>query len=242
MATTDNDSTPFGALMRETHFGFAEGYHPLNHGSFGACPRSVLQYQRQLQHETESRPDTFIRYTYLKLLGEARAAVAPLLGADVGEVVFVPNATTGANTVLRNLDLQEGDVVLCFKSIYGACLKTIQSLGETNQVVVHVIDVTYPIEDDEILKSFEDSVQKLCALGKPIKLAIFDTVLTFPGVRFPWERLVASCQKLGIRSFLDAAHGLGHIDLTHLGKVGPDFMVTNCYKYGRHLLPILWLD
>lgn len=68
----------------------------------------VLEYQRQLQLETEARPDTFIRYTYLKLLKESRSAVAPLLGADPGEVVFVPNATTGVNTVLRNLSFSQG--------------------------------------------------------------------------------------------------------------------------------------
>ena len=232
MANTGSDLTPFGAPMRQRHFGFADGYHPLNHGSFGTCPTNVLQYQRQLQEQTETQPDTFIRYTYLKLLKEARAAVAPLLGADTDEVVFIPNATTGVNTVLRNLDFNQDDVILCFRSIYGACLKTIQSIGETNQVAAHVIDITYPLEDDEVLRSFEDSVRELQSLGKTVKLAMFDTVLTFPGVRFPWERLVAICQKLGIRSFIDAAHGLGHIDLTNLARVGPDFLVTNCYKYG----------
>lgn len=226
-------STPvstFGPKMRETHFSFAPGYTPLNHGSFGTFPKTVLEYRQKLQLETEARPDTFIRYTYLNLLKEARAGVAPLLGVETDEVVFVPNATTGVNTVLRNLDYQEGDVILHFNTIYGACSKTIESLHETTSVLESCIELTYPIEDDDILRLFKKSVQELRVQGKNVKLAIFDTVLTFPGVRFPWESLVQACQELGILSLVDGAHGIGHIDLTHLGKVRPDFFVSNCYK------------
>jgi len=39
----------------------------------------------------------------IKMLEESRAAVAPFLGVATDDVVFVPNATTGVNTVLRNL-------------------------------------------------------------------------------------------------------------------------------------------
>jgi hercynylcysteine S-oxide lyase len=61
---------------------------------------------------------------------------------------------------------------------------------------------------------------------------MFDAVLTFPGVRFPWEALVEACESLQILSLVDGAHGIGHIDLTDLGRVDPDFFTSNCYKYG----------
>ncbi|KAM0332939.1 hypothetical protein ACHAQA_001595 [Verticillium albo-atrum] len=191
----------------------------------------VQKYQRQLQSESEARPDTFIRYTYLELLKESRAAIASLLGASPGEVVLIPNATTGVNTVLRNVALDQGDVILHFGTIYGACEKTIQSLSESSPVSSHSIDITYPIEDEEIVRRFRTAIDDVKAQGKRPRLAMFDTVLTFPGARFPWEALVAVCRDLGILSFIDGAHGVGHIDLTHLGDVGPDFMVSNCYKW-----------
>lgn len=223
-------NTAFGEVMRRDHFPFAPGYRPLNHGSFGTFPKHVAEYQRQLQQEMEARPDTFLRYKYPELLLEARAAVAPLIGAHTDEVVFVPNATTGVNTVLRNLDFRDGDVVLHFNTIYGACLKTVQSLGETTPATPHSIDITYPIEDDEIVRLFDEAVQSIRAQGRTVKLAVFDTVLTFPGVRFPWESLVRLCKDLGVLSFIDGAHGIGHIDLTHLGELKPDFVISNCYK------------
>lgn len=83
------------------------------------------------------------------------------LGANSDEVVFVPNPTTGFNTVLRNLDFKDGDVVLHFNTTYGACLKTIQSLGETSPVVPYQIDIAFPIEDDEIIRRFQAAVQEI---------------------------------------------------------------------------------
>lgn len=221
----------FGVEARQNQFSFAQGYQPLNHGSFGAFPRAVADHQRQLQLETEARPDTFLRYTYPKLLQAARSAIAPLLGANVDEVVFIPNATTGINTVLRNIDFKEGDAVIHFNTIYGACLKTLQSVAEGIGITLYSVNLTYPIEDSEILDKFENMVSSVQALGHSVKMAMFDTVLTFPGARFPWEALVMSCRKFGILSFIDGAHGIGHIDLTHLGILKPDFMISNCYKF-----------
>ncbi|KZP07130.1 hypothetical protein FIBSPDRAFT_875864 [Athelia psychrophila] len=42
-------------------------------------------------------------YTYSKLLGESRKAVAQVLNVPASTVVFVDNAAPGTNTVLRNL-------------------------------------------------------------------------------------------------------------------------------------------
>ncbi|KAF2970970.1 hypothetical protein GQX73_g2611 [Xylaria multiplex] len=217
--------------MRDAHFSFATSYVPLNHGSFGAFPNTVRDYQRSVQGETEARPDTFIRFTYPRLLFQARQAVAPLFGADAEEVVFVPNALTGINTVLRNLRYVEGDVILHFSTIYGGCLKTIRSLEETTPVRGYSIDLVYPIEDDDILHKVDLVLSAIRRQGRRVVLAMFDTILTFPGVRFPWESLVQFYKRHGIMTCIDAAHGIGNIDLTHLSRVGPDFVISNCYKW-----------
>ncbi|KAI0407206.1 aminotransferase family protein-like protein [Xylaria palmicola] len=222
----------FGKRMREAHFGsFAASYVPLNHGSFGAFPDTVRDYQRHLQGETEARPDTFIRFTYPELRLQARQAVSPLLGADAEEVVFVPNALTGINTVLRNLIYVDGDVILYFSTIYGGCLKTLRSLEETTPVRGYCIELIYPIEDDDILRRVRAALLAIRQQGRRVVLAMFDTVLTFPGVRFPWESLVQLYKQEGVMTCIDAAHGIGHIDLTHLARVGPDFVISNCYKW-----------
>ncbi|KAI0839809.1 aminotransferase family protein-like protein [Hypoxylon sp. FL0890] len=222
---------PFGREMRQAHFNFASSYTPLNHGSFGSSPSCVREYQRRLEDEAEAKPDTFIRFTYPRLLQEAREAVSPLLGAETDEVVFVPNALTAINTVLRNLAYRDGEIILYFSTIYDACLKTIQSLEETAAVRGHSIELVYPVEDEEIVDRFRKAILEIQSQGMSIKLAMFDTVLTFPGVRFPWEHLVRICRKHGILSCIDGAHGIGHLDLRHLPQVEPDFFISNCYKW-----------
>ena len=94
-----------------------------------------------------------------------------------------------------------------------------------------VIEIEYPIEDDEIVERFRDMVEMVNRDGSQrVKIALFDTVVAFPGVRMPWEALVKACRELGVLSLIDGAHGIGHIDLTDLGEVGPDFFTSNCYK------------
>ena len=122
----------FGSAMRTSHFNFEPSYIPLNHGSYGAFPKAVRERQREIQAGADARPDPFIRKTLPKLLADSRAVVAPLLGVPVNEVVFVPNATTAVNTVLRNLKYEQGDVILHFSIVYGACMKTIVSVCETS--------------------------------------------------------------------------------------------------------------
>lgn len=150
------------------------------------------------------------------------------------EVVFVPNATTGINTVLRNVvpTYEEGDVIVYPSTIYPSGLKTIQSLEETTDVRGVEIEVVYPVEDDELVRLFREKVEVLRGKGKRVRLAVFDTIVSGPGVRVPWERLVGVCRELGVQSFIDGAHGIGHVDLLETGKsVRPDFMVTNCHKW-----------
>ena len=223
-------TVPFGRAIRDAHFNFDEAYTPLNHGSFGALPTAIRGYQREMQELTEAKPDTFIRYTIPKLLDESRAAVAPLLGVSTDEVVFVPNATTAINTVLRNLVYEKRDVIMYFSTIYPGEKNTIQYLCETTPLESVCIELQYPIQDHKIICSFVAAVQKVRKGGSRAKIAIFDTVSTFPGVRVPWEALVAQCRKLEILSLIDGAHGIGHIDLTKLGELQPDFFTTNCYK------------
>ncbi|CZR62819.1 related to isopenicillin N epimerase [Phialocephala subalpina] len=222
---------PFGHRMRDAHFSFSPSYTPLNHGSFGTHPKSVQARQNELQSLAAQRPDTHIVFDLPNLIDESRTAIAPLLGVDVDEVVFVPNATTGVNTVLRNLKWETGDVVVHFSTIYSACEKTISSVDELTPVESENVRLEYPIEDGEIVRRFRERVEKVRGEGKRIRLAMFDTVLTFPGARMPWERLVEACKELDVLSLIDGAHGVGHIDLSELGKLSPDFFVSNCHKW-----------
>jgi selenocysteine lyase/cysteine desulfurase len=191
----------------------------------------IQEAQNAFQRKCNERPDPFIVYDLPNLIDESRKAVAPLLGVETDEVVFVPNATTGVNTVLRNLKWEKGDVVVHFSTIYGACEKTLSSIKEHEPLETVNIQLEYPIRDAEIVRRLRETVGRTRGEGKKVRLAMFDTVLTFPGAKMPWEDLVEACKEMGVLSLIDGAHGIGHIDLRHLEDVGPDFFVSNCHKY-----------
>ena len=84
----------------------------LNHGSYGATPRMVVQRQQELVAQLELNPDTWFRYDYKPLWDEATEAIGAMVGCEGQDVAFVKNATAGVNAVTRQLDLGAGDACL----------------------------------------------------------------------------------------------------------------------------------
>jgi selenocysteine lyase/cysteine desulfurase len=132
--------------------------------------------------------------------------------------------------VLRNLVYQPGDVIIYFATVYGACGKTITYITETTPATAHMIDYTYPLSDHDLIAKFEEAVKSIKAEGKNPKIAVYDTIVSQPGVRVPFERLTELCREHGILSCIDGAHGVGGIP-TDLTKLDPDFYVSNCHKW-----------
>ncbi|HVR99084.1 MAG TPA: aminotransferase, partial [Thermoanaerobaculia bacterium] len=81
----------------------------LNHGSFGACPWVVIEAREALYRGLERQPVAFLARELPGRIDAAREVLAAFVGADPRDLVFVPNATTGVNAVLRSLPLAAGD-------------------------------------------------------------------------------------------------------------------------------------
>jgi len=181
----------------------------------------------------EGRPDPYIRVQYAEYLNEARADAAGVLNARKDECVFVKNATTGVATVLYNLDFQSGEALVYFECVYGAVEKGVVSLAEHSNLQLRKVRFEFPITEDELERRFREVVRKTREEGLKVRAAVFDTIVSNPGVRFPFERLTAICRDEGIMSVIDGAHGIGQIPLD-MEKLQPDFFVSNCHKYDIH--------
>ena len=104
----------------------------LNHGSFGSCPLAVLEYQNDLRMQLERQPVQFLGRDLEPLLDEARTALGEFVGANPDDLVFVPNATSGINAVLRSIGIQAGDEVVVSDHEYNACRNAINFAAEHN--------------------------------------------------------------------------------------------------------------
>ena len=132
---------------------------------------------------------------------------------------------------------KEEDCILYFDTVYGAVEKTLASIVETNpQLTLRKVgagqDFGYslPCTHPDILNAFSQTISRLLYEGYTPKVAVFDTIVSIPGVRFPFERLTRMCKEYGILSVIDGAHGIGHIAL-NLSQLDADFFVSNCHKW-----------
>ncbi|KAK2759770.1 hypothetical protein FQN54_002504 [Arachnomyces sp. PD_36] len=240
LSSNDNPSyerTPFGKEMLK-HFAFEPGYRNLNHGSYGTFPNVLRDKANKLRDECELRPCPFIKFKYPKYLDESRAAVAKFLNAPVSTVVFVANATTGVNTVLRNIvwNPDGKDEILQFNIIYPACGLTTEYISESTAIngqrIVNAreISLTFPLSHSDIIAAFKSAIQASRDAGRRPRMAVFDTVVSVPGIRLPFESLTEICRSEKILSLIDGAHGIGHVHLD-LATLDPDFFVSNCHKW-----------
>jgi hercynylcysteine S-oxide lyase len=144
--------------------------------------------------------------------------------------VYVPNASTGIDVVLHNLNYKPGDVIIGFATTYDSVEYTTQYLTEMTSAEYKKIQYTYPISDQAICDAFEDAVKKLVRLGKKPRIAVFDTITSLPAFRMPFERLTEICRSQGVLSLIDGAHGVGMLPL-QLRQLDADFFVSNCHKW-----------
>ncbi|MGK0260635.1 MAG: isopenicillin-N epimerase, partial [Candidatus Azotimanducaceae bacterium] len=210
----------------KSHWALQPGFTFLNHGTFGACPRPVLQAQTDLRHRMEANPVRFFEGELPALLDDAREQLADFIGAHRAEdLAFLPNVTSGVNTVLRSLLFAPGDELLITNHRYKAVDTAIDFVAQRSGAIKRVVDVPFPIhEPDAVLEAV------LGAVNARTRLVIIDHVTSPTGLVFPIERLVAELSERGVDTLVDGAHAVGMLPL-QLEKLGAAYYTGNCHKW-----------
>ncbi len=197
----------------------------LNHGSFGACPKPVLEYQESLRRELEREPVSFMVRSLEPLLDQARVELATFVGAHSDNLVFVPNATTGVNAVLRSLEFHRGDEILVTDQEYNACRNAVDYVASVWGVNVVVAPVPFPLaNEDEIVAPI------LSRVTPRTRLALVDHVTSQTALVFPLARIVKELETRGVPVLVDGAHAPGMVPLK-LDDLHVSYYTGNCHKW-----------
>jgi len=198
----------------------------LNHGSFGACPRLILEEQRRWIERLESQPVLYFR-ELMHHMRTARQALSEYLGADAANLAYVSNSTYGVNVAAHAFGemLQPGDEILTTDHEYGACDRAWKQYAIDKGAVWRRIAIPMPAPSmDELCELIWSGVNDRTRL-------LFISHITSPtGLRMPVEELCARARKAGIITVIDGSHVPGHIHL-NLSELGADFYTGNCHKW-----------
>lgn len=197
----------------------------LNHGSFGACPRPVLDRQMRLREQLEANPLRFLVDEAPPLLDRSRSAMADLLRVAGEDLVFVQSATAGVNAVLRSLDFKANDEILYLDQAYGSCINVVHHVCRRTGAVPVVAEVRWPgSSPDQVIDAVQSKV------GPRTKLAMIDHLTSRAGLRLPVKAIVDVLEARGIDVLIDGAHAPGQIELD-VASLGAAYYTGNCHKW-----------
>ena len=208
----------------------------LNHGTVGATPRRVLAAQQAIRDEIERQPARFMlrELTGIRVgvpraepprLRVAAAEVAELCGARGEDLVFVDNATSGINAVLRSLPLRPGDEILVLDRGYGGVHNAVRFAARQSGAEVRVVELPEPVRDPGAVVA-----AIAAALGERTRLAVVDHITAESALVLPLAEIAARCRDRGVPVLADGAHAPGAIALD-IPALGVDWYVGNLHKW-----------
>lgn len=207
------------------HFQLDPTIHFLNHGSYGATPKSVFEAYQNWQLRLERQPVLFLGRELSGLLTESRQALGDYLNASANDLVYIPNATHGVNIVARSLELKPADEILTTDHEYGACDYTWDFVcAKTGAKYIHQ-SIPLPVHsEEEIVDQFWKGVTPRT------KVVYLSHITSSTALRLPVEEICRRAREAGILTIIDAAHSPGQIPVD-LQALNADMIFGNAHKW-----------
>jgi isopenicillin-N epimerase len=197
----------------------------LNHGSFGACPKAVLNELVRLQKLLEWQPIEFLASDLEHRLAESRRYLGNYVGCDGDDLVLFPNPTTAINAVVKSLKLSPGDEILSTNHEYGAMNRTWKYFCGKNQTKFTAVDIPVPVSTEE------DFIERIWSkVTDRTKILFISHITSQTALIFPMKKLCRRAKEKKIITIIDGAHAPGQIPL-NIMVIDPDIYSGACHKW-----------
>ena len=218
-------TTPALGRAVRNEWGLDWSWLHVNHGSFGAAPRAVLEVQQDWRRRMEAEPSRFVFRLLPESLRAAAEKLGTFLGADGKDIAFVENATVGCNAVLRSLRLDAGDDVLVLSHGYPAVRNAVRYVA--GRAAAHITEAAIPFPRPHSAAIIAGIA---AALTPRTRIAVIDHITSPSALVLPIAEIVELCHSAGVPVLVDGAHAPGQISLD-LRAIGADWYVGNCHKW-----------
>ena len=223
-ATGNRGGAPVGAAARDL-FALDPQATYLNHGAFGALSLPVADAQAEWRRHIERHPARFLRRELSGLLRRTAERVGDYVGARGEDIVFLDNASTAMNAVLRSFVLMPGDEVVTTSHCYGAVMRTLEFVCDRADSRLITAPLPFPMSDPE------EAVEAVSrALSARTRLLVIDHATSKTALVLPIEAIVAEARERGIAVLVDGAHGPGMLPLS-IEALGADYYAANAHKW-----------
>jgi isopenicillin-N epimerase len=197
----------------------------LNHGSFGACPKSVFEDYQNWQKKLEFHPVHFLTETLYKTLYESRRSLSEFVGCDEDEIIFFQNPTTAVTNIIHNLNVKHNDEILMTNHEYGALVRAWLVWAKKSGAKIVQQEISTPVSTEE---KFMDDFWK--GVTSRTKVIFISQITSSTGLIFPIASIIKMAKEKGILTIVDGAHVPAHIPLD-IHKLGCDFYAGACHKW-----------
>ena len=156
----------------------------LNHGSYGAVPKVVLEAQRKLEDEIERDPVEFMMDAYPVRIEKARKSLAKFVGSKSRAHRLYSKRYRGDQCSLQEPPLSDNDEVLVSSQGYNACIEAIHHCAKMRGYEVRTWQLPWP---EPTSKGIEEV---LACLSDNTKVVVLDHITSPTALRLPIERLI----------------------------------------------------
>ena len=210
--------------MREL-FLLDQNINYLNHGSYGACPKTVFDDYQSWQKRIEYQPVQFLSRDIYKHLEYSRETLGRYVKCDKNDLIFYSNPSSAINTIINNLKLTINDEVLMSTHEYGALIRAWGESAKTKGFKLIEQHIKLPLSTEEaFIKEFWSGV------NKRTKIIFLSQITSATGLIFPVKKICELASKVGIITIIDGAHVPGHINLD-IDNMDCDFYSGACHKW-----------